>query len=151
MRRPLMALVVVGLAVVLIAAAVQFVLRQLYVPVVDFEASSGLRIAFVRPGERGREACGSKAEEIAGALRASCPNCAVTVRCERGASGEHKAALSREPLAVPSARRADGALTLTFHAADAALAEAVCRESEKTSATLPAPQRLTCYAAGAAR
>lgn len=151
MRRAFIALLIIGVAAALSVAAIEFLPRKLYFPAVDFEASSGLRIAFVRPGQREREACIEKTEEIASALRANCPACAVKTRCERGASAEQKAALSREPLGVPSARRADGALTLTYQAADAALAEAVCRESEKKSATLPAPQRLKCFAAGAAR
>jgi hypothetical protein len=149
--RAWIAWVIIGLAGALIVAAVVFLPGTLYFPAVDVKVPGGMRIAFVRPGERESELCIKKAEVIAGALRASCPSCDVKVSCEHGASEAQKEALSRSPLAVPSARRADEALTLTFHAADPALAEAVCRESEKASAKLPAQQRLTCFAAGAAR
>jgi hypothetical protein len=149
--RILLLAVIFALTVGLTAAAIEWLPQTLYFPRATLQAGAGLEIVFAERGKRDRGKCEKEAGRLAGLLRANCPACGITAACTSGLDASHRALLSRAPLPVPSARRADQALTIMFRAPDVALAAEACRQSAAAAAKLAERQRLTCYPAGAAR
>jgi hypothetical protein len=150
-QRKLMPLLVVAMTAGLTAAAIEFLPHTVFFPLVALSAPGGLQVTFLQPGRAERADCEKIVAEIAQAHRASCAECKVNFQCTQGLSADQRSVLSREPIAMPSARMAGGALTITFSAADANLALAACRQSEQQSAAQAASANLRCFPAGVAR
>jgi hypothetical protein len=144
-------ILIVGLTMLLAAAAMEFLPETLFFPVVEYSAPENIRIALLKNGELDHSRCEQGARQVANAIRASCPSCKVIERCFRGLDAERRKILSRDPLATPSARAPGGKLTMTISAADAQLALAVCRQTEQQTASQPVDQRLRCFPALAVR
>ena len=144
-------ILILGLTVMLTAAAIEYLPETLYFPVVEYSTPEKIRIAMYKNGEPGQSACEQGASKVAVALRASCPGCEVVERCFRGLDAGRRSILSREPLPTPSVRAPGGKLTMTFSAADPQLALGVCQQSERLSAAQAAGQRLRCFPALAPR
>lgn len=144
-------LLILGLTLMLTAAAIEFLPETLYFPVVEYSTPEDFRFVALKNGELDKSACELGAGQVAQAVRKNCPACKVTERCFRGLDAERREILSREPLATPSARLPGGKLTMTIAAADAQLALAVCRQTEAQTASQPADQRLRCFPALAPR
>ena len=144
-------ILVLGLTAALSVAAIEFLPETLYFPVVEYSTPEAIRIALFKNGELDQSSCKQGAAKIATAIRAACPACKVVERCRRGLDAEHRKILSREPISTPSARQQGGKLTMTFSAADAQLALAVCAQTEAQIAAQPAEQRLRCFPALAPR
>jgi len=98
-------------------------------------------------GEPDQSACKENAGKIANAIRASCPACKVIESCVRGLDSKRRNILSRDPLAVASARLPNGTLTMTISAADTPLALSLCRQTELQTASKAADLRLRCFPA----
>ena len=147
----LLPILVLGLTAALTAAAIEFLPETLYFPVVEYSMPDHIRITMFKNGDLERTSCEQGAAKVATAIRASCPACKVVDRCFRGLDAERRKILSREPLAMPSARQAGGKLTMTFATEDPQLALAVCQQTERQSASLPTDQRLRCYPAQSPR
>ena len=144
-------LLILGLAMALTAAAIEFLPATLYFPVVEYAAPEDLRIAVLRNGELDRTSCEQAARRMENTIRTHCPACRIVGRCFRGLDAERRNILSREPLSTPSARIAGGKLTMTFSSGDPRLALDVCRQLEGQTAAQPVDQRLRCFAALAPR
>ncbi len=144
-------LLILGLAMALTAAAIEFLPDTLYFPVVEYAAPENMRIALFKNGELDQSSCEQAARRMESAVRAHCPACQVVGRCLRGLDAERRNILSREPLATPSARIAGGKLTMTFSSRDPRLALDVCRQLERQTAAQPVDQRLRCVPALAPR
>lgn len=144
-------ILVLVLASLLTAAAIQFLPETLYFPVVEYSASGNGRIALLKNGELDRSSCEQAASRVANAIRANCPTCQVVERCFRGLDAERRKILSNEPLSTPSARIAGGKLTMTFSSGNPRLALDVCRQLERQTAAQPVDQRLRCFPALAPR
>ena len=144
-------LLILGLAMALTAAAIEFLPETLYFPVVDYSAPGNIRIAVFKNGELDQSSCEQAASRVAGAIRENCPACRVAERCYRGLDARRRKVLSPEPLATPSARIAGGKLTMTFSSQDPRLALVVCRQIERQTAAQPADRRLRCFPALAPR
>ena len=144
-------LLILGLAVALTAAAIEFLPDTLYFPIIEYAAPENIRVALLKHGELDRSTCEQTASRVASTIRAHCPACRVVGRCLHGLDAEHRRILSREPLATPSARIAGGKLTMTFSSPDPQLALAVCRQTERQTAAQPVDQRLRCFPALAPR
>ena len=138
---------VLGLTLLLTAAAIEFLPETLYFPVVEYSTPEHMQIALFKNGELEQSGCERGARQVANTIRTSCPACKVVERCLRGLDPEHRKILSQEALSTPSVRQAGGRLTMTFSAADPQLALAVCRQTEQQTAAQPADQRLRCFAA----
>jgi hypothetical protein len=144
-------ILILGLTLLLTAAAIEFLPETLYFPVVEYSAPENIQIALLKNGELDRTSCEQGARKLADAIRASCPACKVVERCFRGLDAERRKILSQEALSTPSARQQGGKLTMTLASADPQLALAVCRQSEQQSASQPVDQRLRCFPALAPR
>lgn len=144
-------LLILGLAVALTAAAIEFLPDTLYFPVIEYAAPENIRVALLKHGELEQSTCEQTASRVASTIRAHCPTCRVVGRCLHGLDAERRKILSREPLATPSARIAGGKLTMTFSSPDPQLALAVCRQTERQTAARPVDQRLRCFPALAPR
>lgn len=142
---------ILALAVALTAAAIEFLPETLYFPVVEYAAPENIHVALFKHGELEQSSCEQDANRVASTIRARCPACRVVGRCLRGLDAERRKILSREPLALPSARKAGGTLTMTFSSPDAQLALTVCRQTEQQTAAQPVDQRLRCFPAQAPR
>ena len=139
------------LTAIFAAAAIEWVPHAVYFPRAILQVSDGLEIVVAQGGKLDRARCEQDAGQLARLARANCPACKVAASCARGLDETHRALLSRDPLPMPSARRADNALTIAFNSADAAVAAEVCRQSAAATTKAPEQVRLTCYPAGAAR
>lgn len=144
-------LLILGLAMALTAAAIEFLPDTLYFPVIEYSAAENMRIALFKNGELDQSSCEQAARRTESTIRAHCPACQVVGRCLRGLDAERRKILSREPLSTPSARIAGGKLTMTFSSGDPQLALAVCRQTEGQTAAQPVDQRLRCVPALAPR
>ena len=122
-------LLILGLAMALTAAAIEFLPETLYFPVIEYAAPENIRIALLKNGELDQSSCEQAASRMESAIRAHCPACQVVGRCFRGLDAERRKILSQEPLATPSARIAGGKLTMTFSSQDRQLALDVCRQT----------------------
>jgi len=142
---------ILGLTLMLTAAAIEFLPETLYFPVVEYSTPENIRFAALKNGELDKSACEHGAGQMAQAVRKNCPACKVVESCFRGLDAERRKILSREPLEMPSARLPGGKLTMTVSAADPQLALAVCRQTEAQTASQPADQRLRCFPALAPR
>jgi hypothetical protein len=151
MLRKLMPLLVVAITAGLTAAAIEFLPRTLYFPVVVFIAPSGVQTTFLQPGQTKEHDCEHMLGEATKSLRAVCGACKVVQRCVQGLSAAQRRALSHEPIPQPSARAANASLTAVYAATDPNLATSACRQAEQMSASLPAESRLRCFTAGASR
>jgi hypothetical protein len=151
MLRKLMPLLVVAATAGLTAAAIEFLPRTLYFPVVDFFAPSGVQTTFLQPGRTKEQDCEHMLGEATTSLRAVCSACKVVQRCVRGLPAAQRRALSHEPIPQPSARAANAPLTAVFAATDPNLAVSACRQAEQMSASHPAESRLRCFEAGVPR
>ena len=140
-------LLVLGLTVLLSAAAIEFLPETLYFPVVEYSTPEQIQIALFKNGELDSSSCEQSVRQAANAVRANCPACKVVERCVRGLDAEHRKILSREPLATPSVRQQSGKLTMTLATEDPELALGVCRQTERQTASLPVDQRLRCFPA----
>jgi hypothetical protein len=149
--RKLMPLLVVATTAGLTAAAIEFLPRTLYFPVVVFFAPSGVETTFLQPGQTTEHDCEHMLGEATKSLRAVCGACKVVQRCVQGLSAAQRRALSHEPIPQPSARAANAPLTVVFAATDPGLALNACRQAEQMSASQPAESRLRCFTAGASR
>lgn len=144
-------ILIVGLTVLLSAAAIEFLPETLFFPVVEYSTPENIRIALLNNGELDRSSCEQGARQVAAAVRANCPSCKVVERCIRGLDAERRKILARDPLATPSARMPGGKLTITISAEDPQLALAVCRQTEQQTASQPVDRRLRCFPALAVR
>lgn len=140
-------ILVLGVTMLLTAAAIEFLPETLYFPVVEYSASENTRITLLKNGELDKSSCGQVTSQLANAIRASCPACKVVERCYRGLDAERRKILSREPLSTPSARIPGGNLTMTFSIRDPQLALDACRQTEQQAASQPVTQRLRCFPA----
>lgn len=140
-------ILILGLTMLLTAAAIEFLPETLYFPVVEYSASENMQIALLKNGELDQSSCEQGARQVANAVRASCPACKVVERCFRGLDAERRRILSREPLSMPSARIPGGKLSMTFSIKDPQLALGVCRQTEQQTASQPVDQRLRCFPA----
>jgi len=144
-------ILIVGLTVLLTAAAVELLPETLYFPVVEYTAPGNIRIALHTNGELDQSSCEQGARKVANAIRANCPSCNVLERCFRGLDAGRRKILARDSLAIPSARLPGGKLTMTISATDPQLALDVCRQTEQQTAAQPVDQRLRCFPAFAVR
>lgn len=144
-------ILILGLTLMLTAAAIEFLPETLYFPVVEYSTPENIQFALLKNGELDKSSCEHRARQVANAIRASCPACKVVERCYRGLDAERRKILARDPLATPSARLPGGKLSMTISAADPQLALVVCRQTEQQTATQPADQRLRCFPASAPR
>ena len=144
-------ILILGLTMLLTAAAIEFFPGTLYFPVVEYSTPERIQIALLKNGELDRSSCEQGASQVANAIRASCPACKVVERCFRGLDAERRKILSREPLSTPSVRHQGGKLTMTLSTIDPQLALAVCRQTEQQTASQPVDQRLLCFPALAPR
>lgn len=144
-------LLVLGLTVLLSAAAIEFLPETMYFPVVEYSTPEKIRVALFKNGELDKTGCETGARQVADAVRAICPACKVAGRCVRGLDAERRKILSREPLATPSVRQQGGTLTMTFATEDPELAMGVCRQTELQTASQPVDHRLHCFPALAPR
>jgi hypothetical protein len=144
-------LLILGLAMALTAAAIEFLPQTLYFPVIEYTAPGNIRIAVFRNGELERSSCERAESRVAAAIRANCPACRIAQSCFRGLDARRRKILSREPLSTPSARIAGGKLTMTFSSRNPRLALAVCRQIARETAAQPADRRLHCFPALAPR
>ena len=144
-------ILILGLTVMLTAAAIEFLPETLYFPVVVYATPEDVRFALLKNGELDESSCEQGISRVAHAIRASCPNCEVVERCVRGLDVERRKMLSREPLSTPSVRFPCGKLTMTISATDPQLALSVCRQTEAQTASKPPDQRLRCFPALALR
>jgi hypothetical protein len=151
MLRKLMPLLVVAATVGLTAAAIEFLPRTLFFPVVDFFAPGGMQTTFLQPGQTKASECEHMVSETAKSLRTVCRDCKIVRRCVRGLSVAQRRALTREPIAQPSARAGGGALIVVFSAPDPNVAMEACRRSEQMSPFSGVESRLRCFAAGVPR
>jgi hypothetical protein len=151
MLRKIMPLLVVATTVGLTAAAIEFLPLTLFFPVVDFFAPGGLQTTFLQPGRTKASECEHMVGETAKSLSTVCRGCKIARRCVQGLPAAQRRALTREPIAQPSARAEDGALTVVFSAPDPNVAMDACRASEQMSASYGVESRLRCFAAGAPR
>jgi hypothetical protein len=140
-------ILVLGLTLLLTAAAIEFLPETLYFPVVEYSTPENIRIALLKNGELDQSSCEQGARQVANAARAGCPSCKVVERCIRGLDAARGKILARDPLTTPSARLPGGKLTMTIAAADPQLALAVCRQTEAQTASQPADKRLRCFPA----
>jgi hypothetical protein len=137
-------ILVVGLTMLLTAAAIRLLPETLFFPVVEYSSPENIRIALFSNGELDRSSCEQGVRRVADAVRANCPNCKVVEHCFRGLDAERRKILSQEPLSTPSARVQGGKLTMTITAENAQLALDVCRQTEQQTASLPVDRRLRC-------
>jgi len=144
-------ILILGLTMLLTAAAIEFLPETLFFPVVEYSTPENMQIALIKNGELDRSSCEQGARQIAKAIRAGCPACKVVERCIRGLDAERRKILSQEPLSTPSVRQQGGRLTMNLAAKDPQLALAVCRQTEQQSASQPVDQRLRCFPALARR
>ncbi len=142
---------ILGLTLMLTAAAIEFLPETLYFSVIEYSTPENIRFALLKNGELDKSSCEQGISQVAHAIRASCPNCKIVERCVRGLDAERRKILSRESLSTPSVRLPGGKLTMTISAADTQLALGVCRASEQQTASQPVDQRLHCFPALAAR
>lgn len=149
--RKLTPLLVVATTAGLTVAAIEFLPRTLYFPVVVFFAPGGVHTTFLQPGQTEEVDCEHLLGEVTQSLRAVCSECKVVRRCARGLSAAQRRALSHAPIPRPSARAANAPLTVVFSATDPNVAMNACRRSEQMSASRPAELRLRCFTAGAPR
>ena len=140
-------LLILGLAMALSAAAIEFLPETLYFPVIEYGAPGNIRVALFKNGELDQSSCEQATSRVASAIRAHCPTCQVVGRCFRGLDAQRRKILSQEPLSTPSARIAGGKLTMTFSSRDPQLALAVCRQTERQTAAQPVDRRLRCFPA----
>lgn len=140
-------ILILGLTMLLTAAAIEFLPETLYFPVVEYSAPENIQIALLKNGELDQSTCEQGARQVANAVRASCPSCKVVERCIRGLDAERRKMLSQEPLSTPSVRMQGGKLTMIISAADPQLALAVCRQTEAQTASQPADKRMRCFPA----
>lgn len=151
MRYKGLPLLILGLTLLLTAAAIEFLPETLYFPVVEYSMPENIQVALFKSGELDKSSCEQGASRVANAIRASCPGCKVVDRCLRGLDAERRKILSQEPLSTPSVRQQGGKLTMTFATGDLQLALAVCRQTEQQTASQPVGQRLRCFPALVAR
>jgi hypothetical protein len=144
-------ILVVGLTVLLSAAAIELLPETLFFPVVEYSTPENIRIALFSNGELDRSSCDQGVRRVADTVRASCPNCKIVEHCFRGLDAERRKILSQEPLSTPSARVQGGKLTMTITAENAQLALDVCRQTEQQTASQPVSRRLRCSPALAVR
>lgn len=144
-------ILILGLTLMLTAAAIEFLPETLYFPVVEYSMPENIQFTLLKNGELDKSSCEQGAGQVAHAIRTSCPACKVIERCLRGLDAERRKILARDPLSTPSARLPGGKLTMTISAADPQLALAVCRQTEAQTASRPADQRLLCFPALAVR
>ena len=144
-------ILILGLTMLLSAAAIEFLPETLYFPVVEYSGPENIQIALFKNGELDRSSCEQGARQVANAIRASCPACKVAEQCFRGLDADRRSVLSQTPLAMPSVRQQGGKLTMTLASADPQLALAVCRQTELQTASQPVDQRLRCFPALAKR
>ena len=138
---------VLGLTVLLSAAAIEFLPETMYFPVVEYSTPEKIQIVLLKSGQLDQSSCDQDLRQVVNAVRANCPACKVVERCVRGLDAEHRKILSREPLATPSVRQQSGKLTMTLATEDPELALGVCRQTERQTASLPVDQRLRCFPA----
>jgi hypothetical protein len=140
-------ILILGLTMLLTAAAIEFLPETLYFPVVEYSTPENIQIALLKNGELDRSRCEQGAIQVANAIHASCPACKVIERCFRGLDAERRKILSQEPLSMPSVRQQGGKLTMTLATEDPQLALGVCRQTERQSASQPVDRRLRCFPA----
>jgi hypothetical protein len=151
MLRKLMPLLLVATTVGLTAAAIELVPLTLFFPVVDVFAPDGMQTTFLQPGQTKASECEHMMGEAAKSSSTVCRDCKIVRRCVQGLPAAQRRALTREPIAQPSSRARDGALTVVFSAPDPNLAMEACRRSEQMSASYGVESRLRCFAAGVPR
>jgi hypothetical protein len=151
MLRKIMPLLVVATTVGLTAAAIELLPRTLFFPVVDFFAPGGMQTTFLQPGRTKASECEHMLGETAKSSSALCRDCKVVRRCVQGLPAAQRRALTRNPIAQPSARAEDGTLTVVFSALDPNAATEACRRSEQMPASYGVESRLRCFAAGMPR
>ena len=137
-------ILILGLTLLLAAAAIEFLPETLYFPVVEYSTPEHMQIALLKNGELDRSDCEQGASRVANAVRANCPACKAVARCVRGLDAERRKILSQEPLSTPSVRQQGGKLSMTLAAEDPQLALAVCLQTEQQTASQPVDQRLEC-------
>ena len=138
-------ILILGLTMLLTAAAIEFLPETLFFPVVEYSTPENMQIMLLKNGALDRSSCEQGARQIANAIRASCPACKVIERCFRGLDAERRKILSREPLSTPSVRQQGGKVTMTLATEDPQLALGVCRQTEQQTASQPVDQRLRCF------
>jgi len=143
--------VVVIVTAILVLAAIEFLPRTSYFPVVEYTTPGNIRFVTLKQGEPDQSGCEKSASDIESAVRASCADCKPVKRCVRGLDAEQRKILSRDPLATPSLRTQDGRLTTTVSAADPEVALSVCRLAAEQTASQTADRRLLCSPASAPR
>jgi hypothetical protein len=144
-------ILILGLTMLMTAAAIELLPETLFFPVVEYTTPENIRIALHKNGELDRSSCEQGASKLANATRAGCPVCKVVERCVRGLDDWRRKILSRDPLVTPSLRLPGGKLTMTLASEDPQLALTVCRQAEQQTASQPANQRLRCFPALAPR
>ncbi len=142
---------ILGLTALLTAAAIEYLPKTLYFPVIEYTTPDNIRFRLLKNGELDQTGCERGAHSVAQAIIASCPKCKVAERCFRGLDAERRRILSREPLLTPSIRTPDGKVAMTISADDPQLAMSVCRASEHQSASQPPDRRPHCFPALAYR
>ena len=144
-------ILILGLTMLLTAAAIEFLPETLFFPVVEYSTPENIQIVLLKNGELDQSNCEQGARQVANAVRASCPACKVIERCFRGLDAERRKILSQEPISTPSVRMQGGKLTMTLATEDPQLALGVCGQTEQQTASQPVDQRLRCFPALAPR
>lgn len=136
---------ILAVTAILTAAAIEFLPETLYFPVVEYSMPGDIQVMMLKYGEPDIPRCERSVSQVAGSVRASCPNCKYVERCVRGLDAERRKILSREPLATASLRTQSGKLIVTVSAKNPDLALSVCRLVAEQTASQTTDKKLLCF------
>ena len=152
-RRPLGILILIVLA--LIALGLMILPRpSLYYPNIVVDAVDSMQLDFLLSGRQDKAACEAANAEIANALVTSCRECRIRSQtCIKNLPSELRQRFDETPLAVPSARMANGIIIFSapLVAGVPDLALLACQESERQAVLKGDKVKVACYPAGAPR
>ncbi len=142
---PSLALLVVAVTAILTLSAVPALRGSLHYPSMAVTIAPGTQMKFTLHGMTDRLECEASLVRQTTAIRLKCPTCEIgEQRCITHPATTLFDTLSENPLALPSARYADGVIVFTSNVEGFALA--VCRESAQQTAQAAPNQRLRCFA-----
>ena len=148
-KKAIAPIVIAGL-VIAVAGAAQFLHGRLYYAHVVVEAQDNLKLEFLQQGRPKAEDCRSATAAVAGAIKASCPACRVTLQhCPSKLEAEYERLLSEMPVALPTSRLPDNGV-VAYSSANESFTLAACREAERLAGASQGI-RVTCYPPNTAR
>ncbi len=127
-----------------------FARPSLYYPHVVVDVAGDLRLDFLLYPRQDKVACQAEGSSVANAIVASCSLCrTVERRCLENPESELTSRFGSEPLAVPSARMANGVILYSSKQAGSDLL--ACQQGEQQAAQRGEQVKVTCYPAGVER